>query len=57
MRNYLIAVLAVILFAALFVGAFLYATSAEAWYAGQHAAGCNGTDNCGCYERLTKGNE
>lgn len=53
MKDYLIATLAVIVFMAVFVGAFLYATSAKVWYAGEHTAGCNGTDNCGCYERLT----
>ena len=30
----------------------LYGTSAECWYAGEHTEGCNGADNCGCYEKL-----
>lgn len=55
MKDFLMGALAVILFAVAFAGAVLYATSAEVWYAGEHTAGCDGTDNCGCYERLTGG--
>lgn len=34
----------------LWVG-FVYGTSAEVWNAGEHTAGCDGTQNCECYER------
>lgn len=34
----------------LWVG-FVYGTSAEVWNAGEHTAGCDGTQNCDCYER------
>ena len=36
------------------VSMVMYATSAEAWYAGEHAASCNGADNCGCTAELVK---
>lgn len=55
MKNILIHALATVVFAAAIVWAILHATSAEAWYAGQHTAGCDGTDACGCYERLIGG--
>lgn len=29
-----------------------YVTSPEYWYAGMHTDGCDGSDNCGCYEKL-----
>lgn len=32
--------------------AFMYATSPEVWYAGQHTAGCDGSQECGCYKKL-----
>ena len=31
---------------------FLWATAPEQWYANMHTEGCNGTNNCGCYEKL-----
>lgn len=30
----------------------MYATSAEVWYAGEHTAGCDGSQECGCYKKL-----
>lgn len=36
------------LLAAVTAGVVLYATSAKVWYAGEHTADCNGSDNCGC---------
>lgn len=32
--------------------AVLYATSPAVWYAGKHVRSCNGSENCGCYEKL-----
>jgi hypothetical protein len=55
MKDFLTGALAAVVFAAAFVWAILYATSAEAWHAGEHTEGCDGTDNCGCYERLVSG--
>ena len=54
MKDFLTGALVAAIFAAVFVGAIFYATSAEVWYAGEHTVGCDGTDNCGCYERLTE---
>lgn len=39
-------------FSVLFVVAFFKGTSAESWHAGQHVASCDGSANCGCYEKL-----
>lgn len=55
MKDFLTGALAAVIFTAAFVGAIFYATSAKVWHAGEHTAGCNGTDNCGCYERLVSG--
>ena len=55
MKEIISSIIAGVLFAALLFGAVLYGTSAEVWYAGEHTVGCNGTDNCGCYERLQSG--
>ncbi len=55
MKNILINVLATVAFAAAIVWTVMYATSAEAWHAGEHTSGCDGTDACGCYERLISG--
>lgn len=55
MKDFLIGALAAIVFTALFFGMVWYGTSAEVWYAGEHTAGCDGTENCGCYERLVSG--
>lgn len=54
MKDFLMGTLAAVVFVAVIVWAILYATSAEVWYAGEHTAGCDGTDSCGCYERLTE---
>lgn len=55
MKDYIYCALAVLGFCALLLFAVLYGTSDKAWYAGKHTAGCDGTDNCGCYERLVAG--
>ena len=30
----------------------MYATFAEVLYAGEHTAGCDGSQDCGCYKKL-----
>lgn len=52
--DFLLGTIAVITLSLIAVGCVHYATSPEAWYAGSHAEGCNGDDNCGCYEKLIK---
>lgn len=52
MKDIICKIVAFIIFAALFFGCLLYGTSAKVWYAGEHTVGCDGTDDCGCYERL-----
>lgn len=37
---------------ALVFAVFMYATLAEIWYAGEHIAGCDGSQECGYYEKL-----
>ena len=32
--------------------AVMHATSAKVWYAGEHTEGCDGSQDCGCYEKL-----
>lgn len=44
----------IILVSVLLFIAFLYGTSAECWYAGEHDALHEG-QNCHCYERFVKG--
>jgi hypothetical protein len=55
MKKFLMGTLAAVAFAAAIVWAVMYATSAEAWHAGEHTSGCDGTEHCGCYERLISG--
>jgi hypothetical protein len=55
MKDYILSALLVLGFAAGFVFAVLFNTSAEGWSAGKHDSKCNQTDNCGCYERLAAG--
>jgi hypothetical protein len=46
---------AVLLGSLVMIGMFaavMYATSAEVWYAGEHTKGCDGSQDCGCYEKL-----
>ena len=42
----------VLLISAVLFGVLMYATSAETWYAGMHIAGCDGSQDCGCYKKL-----
>lgn len=57
MKDYILSALLVLMFAAVFVFAVLFNTSAEGWSAGKHDSQCELTENCGCYDRLTgKGN-
>ena len=42
----------VVLMGAAWVGILHGITSPEYWHAGEHTAGCNGTDECGCFDRL-----
>lgn len=30
----------------------MYCTSPEVWHTGEHTEECDGTNNCGCYEKL-----
>ena len=55
MKDFLIHALAVVLFTVAVAWAVWYGTSAEVWNAGEHTVGCDGTEACGCYERLTTG--
>jgi hypothetical protein len=55
MKNKLSNIAVVLLGLLLMVGmvaGFLYCTRPEAWYAGQHTEGCDGSRECGCYELL-----
>lgn len=53
-KDFLLVTIAVITLSLIAVGCVHYATSPEVWYAGKHIKSCNGTDNCGCYEKLIK---
>ena len=55
--DFLLGTIAVITLSLIAVGCVHYATSSKAWYAGSHTEGCNGDDNCGCYEKLIKANK
>lgn len=61
MKDFLLYTLFTLIFIAFFFAAFLFATSAEVWYADRHDAKCEtlrGADSCNCYDRFTtrKGN-
>lgn len=51
-KDFIVGVIATIIFAVIMGGCIWYGTSPEVWYAGEHTEGCDGTDNCGCYEKL-----
>ena len=53
-KELFVGIVATIIFAVLFTLAIFYATSAEVWYAGEHTAGCDNSEDCGCYEKLIK---
>ena len=53
-KDFILVTIAVIVTSIAAVGCVHYATSPEAWYAGSHTEGCNGTNDCGCYEKLIK---
>ena len=53
-KDFLLVTIAVITMSLVTVVCIHYATSSKAWYAGSHTEGCNGTNNCGCYEKLIK---
>ena len=55
--DFLLGTIAVITLSLIAVGCVHYATSSKAWYAGSHTEGCNGTNDCGCYEKLIKANK
>ena len=46
------AIIVSIVFSLLIILAILWATAPEQWYAGMHTQGGDGTDDCGCYEKL-----
>lgn len=50
-KERLAAICGAVAFAVVLWASLVYSTSAEVWNAGEHIAGCNGADNCGCYER------
>lgn len=56
-KSILAGILFFLIFSALFIGGFLYATSPEVWYAGMHGSNCEATQNpsledCECYNRF-----
>ena len=51
-KDFMLVTIAVITLSLIAVGCVHYATSSKAWYAGSHTEGCNGTNDCGCYEKL-----
>lgn len=53
-KDFLLVTITVIVTSIAAVGCVHYATSPEAWHAGSHTEGCNGTNDCGCYEKLIK---
>ena len=53
-KDFLLGMIAVIILSITTVVCVHYATSSKAWYAGSHTEGCNGTNDCGCYEKLIK---
>jgi hypothetical protein len=52
MKNFILGSFAFIIFLVICFLILLWVTSPKQWYAGQHTKGCNGTKNCGCYEKL-----
>lgn len=52
MKEFIVGVIATVIFAVTVGGCLYHCTSPEYWYAGMHTEGCDGTDNCGCYEKL-----
>lgn len=53
-KDFLLGMIAVIVLSIIAVGCVHYATSSKAWYANNHIGSCDGTENCGCYEKLIK---
>ena len=53
-KELFVGIIATIVFAVIFTLAIFYATSAKVWYAGEHTIGCDNSEDCGCYEKLTK---
>lgn len=51
-KDFILVTVAVVVISIVAVGCVHYATSPETWYAGSHTEGCNGTNDCGCYEKL-----
>ena len=38
-----------VLVAVITMALIMYGTSDKVWYAGEHTAGCDTSENCGCY--------
>lgn len=53
-KDFLLVTIAVIVMSIAAVACMYYATSPEVWYTGEHTKDCNGTNDCGCYEKLIK---
>lgn len=51
-KDFLFGALFFIVLSLVMGGCLYHCTSAECWYAGEHTDGCDGTDNCGCHEKL-----
>lgn len=54
MKDFVVGVIVTVIFAVVMGGCLYHSTSAEYWYAGEHTEGCNGSNDCGCYEKLVK---
>ena len=54
MKNIIENIVVIVIMAVVMFMAFMYATSAEVWYAGMHDSKCEMNGNCHCCERLVK---
>lgn len=53
-KDFILGVIATVVFAVIMSCCLYHCTSAEYWYAGEHTEWCNGSNDCGCYEKLVK---
>lgn len=53
-KDFLSGLLFVIILTVAMGGCIYYCTSDKVWYAGEHTINCDGSDDCGCYEKLLK---
>lgn len=52
MKETILSILGTILFFVIIIAMLKFAFSPEVMCAGEHMKGCDGTNNCGCYEKL-----